>query len=206
MFGRYRFHTVRGVPALATWTPDDGLLGAAAPLALGLAAPGPCLVVDLDPEGPAFPGSGSLAALVADGPRRADLVPPRRSGTAVLRNGGVSVDDAGEVLGALLAGWPFLVARLPVGTGLAHSQEAAVASIPRVPVLSTLPVDLWPGRLPPGAPAVQQRLRSGDRPSRPGPVLPRPGHGTWQSLLAGRIPAGDPWIRAWRPVWSHRWM
>ena len=90
------------MPALALWTPEDGLLGALAPLGLALAA-GTALVVDLDPLGPHYPGSASLADLVAEGPRKADLSPARR-GVAVLRNGGVSPAAAAEVVAALVGG------------------------------------------------------------------------------------------------------
>ena len=82
--------------ALAVWTAFDGLLSATAPLGLAAAA-GTALVVDLDPDGPAYPGRASLADLVADGPRRADLV-PSRDGVAVLRNGGVEATAAREVI------------------------------------------------------------------------------------------------------------
>ena len=39
------------MPALAIWSPEDGVLGAVAPLGLAAAA-GTALVVDLDPRGP----------------------------------------------------------------------------------------------------------------------------------------------------------
>ena len=52
------------MPALAIWSPDDGVLGAVAPLALAAAA-GTALVVDLDPGGPRYPGEATLGALVA---------------------------------------------------------------------------------------------------------------------------------------------
>ena len=53
--------------ALAVWTAYDGLLSATAPLGLAAAA-GTALVVDLDPEGPVYPGPASLADLVVEGP------------------------------------------------------------------------------------------------------------------------------------------
>ncbi|MEE8489046.1 MAG: hypothetical protein V3S43_01840, partial [Acidimicrobiia bacterium] len=84
------------MPALAIWSPEDGVLGAVAPLGLA-AASGTALVVDLDPNGPNYPGASSLAALVADGPRRSDLQPVRK-GVAVLANGGIEPEDAEAVL------------------------------------------------------------------------------------------------------------
>ena len=62
------------MPALSTWTPEDGVLGAVAPLAMAAAA-GTALVVDLDPHGPAYPGAVGLAGLVSEGPTRLDLEP-----------------------------------------------------------------------------------------------------------------------------------
>ncbi|MDP2622828.1 MAG: hypothetical protein Q8Q29_03405, partial [Actinomycetota bacterium] len=86
------------VPALAVWTPEDGLLGALAPLGLALAAED-AVVVDLDPLGPRYPGDRSLADLVQDGLRRDDLTP--RRGVGVLRNGGVAPIEAKSVIEAL---------------------------------------------------------------------------------------------------------
>ena len=70
-------HTFSTMPALSIWSPEDGVLGAVAPLGLAAAA-GTALVVDLDPGGPRYPGPATLADLVADGPRRGDLSPSRR--------------------------------------------------------------------------------------------------------------------------------
>ena len=99
------------MPALAVWTPEDGLAGALVPLGIAAAAP-TALFVDLDALGPAYPGSATLARLVADGPRRRDLEPESR-GIAVLSNGGIDLADATEVVQALIAGWPRVVLRLP---------------------------------------------------------------------------------------------
>ena len=69
-------------------------------------------MIDLDPLGPAYPGSRSLADLVKDEPRRED-VDPGRSGIAVLRNGGIDPAAASEVVDALLKAWDRVVLRLP---------------------------------------------------------------------------------------------
>ena len=95
---------------LAIWAPEDGLLGALAPIGLALAQPS-TLVVDLDESGPRYPGSRSLADVVGDGIRKADLTP--RRGVALLRNGGVDAAAASEVLHELTAAWPHCVLRLP---------------------------------------------------------------------------------------------
>jgi len=183
------------MPALALWTPEDGVLGALAPLGLALAA-GTALVIDLDPLGPHYPGSASLADLVAEGPRKADLSPSRR-GVAVLRNGGVSPAAAANVVAALLAGWERVVLRLP------PRPAPGPGTLPVVPVRLLLPGGLFPSDT---RPAVYQPIRLPARLPGPGVRLPLPREGTMSALLGGRRPAaGDRWIRAWRPVWEVPW-
>ncbi len=181
------------MPALAVWSPEDGVLGVVAPLALAVAA-GTALVVDLDPGGPRYPGAGTLAGLVADGPRAADLVPARR-GVAVLRNGGIDPARADEVLTALLAGWPAVVLRAVAPN--------AFGGVPTVPVVPLLPGGMI-GR--PAGRVVYQRSGWRVPVPRDGIVLPRPRRGVLEALLVGRLPPpGDPWIRAWRAVWRWSW-
>ena len=177
---------------LRTWSPHDAVLGTVAPLALASAAPGAALVVDLDPDGHDYPGEGSLADLVAEGPRRTDLVPHRR-GVAILRNGGVDADDAAPVLAALVAGWPHVVLRLPPGP---RPLGEGV-----VPVMPLGPGSF--GRCP--MPAVYQRGPWPVDRSVEGLVLPRPRASTVRSLLEGRRPPPSRWLRAWRRVWSTPW-
>jgi hypothetical protein len=180
------------VPALAIWSPDDGVLGAVAPLGLAAAA-GTALVVDLDPDGPRYPGEASLAQLVADGPRRSDLE-PERSGVAVLGNGGIEPEAAEEVLTALTQGWPAVVFRLP-----SHHRGGDGA----IPIVPLLPGTLFAGS---SAPAVYQRSGWRVDPPGPGVVLPRPRRSTLGALLTGVVPGGkDPWIRAFGAVWERRW-
>jgi hypothetical protein len=181
------------MPALAVWTASDGLLSAVAPLGLAAAA-GTALVVDLDPTGPIYPGSASLADLVADGPRRADLVPGRK-GVAVLRNGGVSAAEAREVIDALVVGWPYLVVRVGdpgMVDGLA----------PLVPVWPLLP-----GILAPRAETqcVYQRTGFAATPPGPGPVLPQPRPAFLAGLLNGTVARRSRWVAAWRQVWRLPW-
>lgn len=170
------------------WIPADPVLGAIAPLGLGAAA-GTALVVDADPNGPNYPGPGSLASLVAAGPRRSDLS-PSRGGLAVLRNGGVSIEEAGEVMAALEAGWPRLVVR---HAGL----EPPL--VPSIAVIADLPGAL--ARRVSG-PTVVQRVGIG-APSHKGDVqLPRPSTRLVRTLLDGRLPGPCRWVRAWQPVWG----
>lgn len=180
------------MPALSIWTREDGVLGAVAPIGLAAAA-GTALVVDLDTRGPRYPGASTLADLVRHGPRRADLVPGRR-GVCLLRNGGVPAADAGDVLDALVAGWPNVVFRLPATV---DPPGSAVTVHPLVPG-GWFPII--------GHRAVAQA--SGWRVTVPdgAVVLPRPRRATLTRLLSGEAPApGDRWVRAWRRVWETPW-
>ena len=175
---------------LATWCPSGGLLAIVAPLALA-AAVGDALVVDLDPAGPAYPGKGSLANLVEDGPRFSDLY-PAKSGVAVLRNGGVRPEVAREVIAALVAGWPNIVFRL--SAGLDRS--------PMVPVVPLLPggfTERWP------RPAVYQQMGWEEKAPGPGLTMPTPSRGSVRALLEGRQPPPSRWLAAWRRAWGVAW-
>jgi len=181
-------------PALAIWTPEDGLLGALAPLGLALAA-GQALVVDLDPLGPRYPGDRSLADLAGDGVRRDDLTP--RSGVAVLRNGGVAPSEAAPVIEALMAHHRRVVLRLP------PRPSPSQLPVPIVPVRLHLPGSLFGGA---DGPAVFQATPSFARLPGIGVRLPVPAHSTVRALLAGqRPPPRDRWIKAWRSAWRLPW-
>ncbi|MBT8192999.1 MAG: hypothetical protein KJP22_06340 [Acidimicrobiia bacterium] len=177
------------MPVLAVRTPEDGLLGALAPLGLGAAA-GTALVVDLDPSGPSYPGAGSLASLVEDGPRRSDLSPDR-SGLAVLRNGGIDPDGADEVVASLAAGRPSVVLRLPAS----GKRRADIVVRPLVPG----------GLFPTGEATAAVFQDLGFRLPAPGPVLPVLSRGTAAALLAGSIPMRSRWVRAWKAAWEGAW-
>ncbi len=179
--------------ALAVWTAADGLLSAVAPIGLAAAA-GTALVVDLDPLGPAYPGKASLADLVVEGPRRADLV-PGRAGVAVLRNGGVGAVEAREVMDALVIGWPHLVVRV---ANPGHAEGLA----PVVPVWPLLP-----GILAPQAETLSVYQRTGfvTNPPGPGPVLPRLRPAFLAGLLNGTLAHRSRWVAAWREIWRLPW-
>jgi hypothetical protein len=183
------------MPALCVWTPEDGLLGALAPLGLAAAA-GTALVIDLDPGGPHYPGEVSLADLVGEGPRR-DHLSPSRSGVAVLRNGGVTPQAAAEVVAALVAGWDRVVLRLP------PRPAPAGDGIPVAPVRLLAPGGLFsPGE----GRSVFQATPALSRPPGPGVRLPVPSRGTVAALALGRRPRpGDRWVAAWRRVWEVPW-
>lgn len=177
---------------LAIQVPEGGLLGALAPLGLAASA-GTALVIDLDPAGPRYPSEGTLAGLVENGPRLADLE-PERSGLAVLRNGGVRAEVTGEIIDAFAREWPHVVIRL------APNAEPWSAG----PVVRVYP--LVPGGLFEASPdGVFQdlgfRLPAPDGALRL-PPLSRVAAG---ALLAGTIPIRSRWVRAWSALWEQRW-
>ena len=180
--------------ALATWCPTDRLLSSIAPLGLAASA-GTALVVDLEQFGPAYGEGTTLADLVRRQPRSNELV-PTRSGIAVLRNGGVTVDEAAEVLEALIAGWPAVVLR-------STPDQPPPPEVPVVPV-----VPLLPGALQPTAqgPTVWQRTGLRTPVPGPGPVLPPPKPSVVGSLLRGVVDRRWRWVQAWEPVWHSRWI
>lgn len=185
------------MPVLAVWTPEDGLLGALAPLGLGGAVDrDPTLVIDLDESGPLYPSRTSLAELVAAGPKRDHILGTRR-GLAVIRNGGVSPDRARPVVEALIQGWERVVLRLP------PRPAPARGSIPVVPVRMILPGQLFTDV---DGPAVYQSTPVLNRQPGPGIRLPVPSRSTVAGLITGRLPHGaDRWIRAWKRVWGVSW-
>lgn len=175
------------MPALAMWTPEDGLLGALAPLGAALAA-GDAIVVDLDPDGPRYPGDRSLADLVADDPTEADLAP--RSGVSVLRNGGVAPGVGAEVVAALLDRWERVVLRLSP-----RSRPGGEVPVVTVRLLTggwfqaEEPASVWQATTD-LVPMPTDGIR-----------LPVPEPATVRALLAGRRPGRSKWIAAWRAVW-----
>lgn len=175
---------------VAVRTFGDELLAAIAPLGLALAA-GTALVVDLDIDGPPYPGERTVAELVAEGPRRVELA-PERVGVAALRNGGIEAVDALGVVGKLSEAWPAVVIRV----------GAEPVPFPVIPVRP-----LWPGFLAPTGEraAVWQKVMTESDPPGPGPVLPPPGRATVSALMAGRRPLHSRWIRAWSEVWGLPW-
>jgi hypothetical protein len=181
------------VSVLGVMTYQDGVLSTLAPLGLA-ASVQTALVIDLDPSGPRYPGTTTLARLVADGPTARDLR-PSRTGLAVLRNGGVTYADAEPVIDALGESWPHVVLRVAQG-------DQSRLFVPIVPV-----VPLYPGVLsvPWNRPAVFQDTGFGVAAAAPGPVLPRPSRRTVGALLEGRVGPRSRWIRAWRDVWELPW-
>lgn len=174
---------------VALWSPVDLMLGVVGPLG-ATAAGGTALLVDLDPAGPRYGGPYSLADLVSRGPTR-DQLEPTRSGPAVLRNGGVSPDEAEEVVAALVARWPNVVLRCPPSDDMT---TRGIALLPLLPEPFTPTVN--------GSFVYQQTSLSGRKP-RNVQVLPIPRPGTVRALLAGVRPRPrDRWIRALGAVWE----
>ena len=174
--------------ALAIHTHPDGVLAAVMPLGVAAAA-GTALVIDLDPGGVRLPGTTSLRDLVARGPS-SDQLGPRRAGIACLPNGGVSSDDAAEVVDALIGGWPAVVVRVP--TEHAPHGGRGIGVRPILPGLT----------LPHHFPAVFQPTGLAPHPvDPPGLVLPRLPGRTARALLSGRLVRGR-WLHACRELWS----
>jgi hypothetical protein len=176
---------------LAVACRHDLMLSAVAPLGLAAAAAGTALVVDLDPEGPRYPGGSTLAALCEEGPRRSDLS-PTRGGVAVLGNGGIGWEEAAPVLEALIEGWPRVVLRV-------GREEVPYPTVPVVPLL--------PGFLAPAGtrPAVYQPVTRSQALPGPGLRLAPLTRSLLSRLLAGELERGWRWVRSWRPVWGLPW-
>lgn len=174
---------------LALWSPVDLMLGVVGPLGATTAA-GTALLVDLDPHGPRYGGPHSLADLVSRGPTRSQLE-PTRSGPAVLRNGGVSPEDAEEVVSALVHRWPKVVLRCAPSTRMDSSGVALVPLLPK-PYLPAV-----------DGPVVYQRTHLSPASPKVDHVLPVPRDGTIKALLAGLQPrSNDRWIRALSQLWE----
>ncbi|HEX5672082.1 MAG TPA: hypothetical protein VFY46_05105 [Acidimicrobiia bacterium] len=173
-------------------TEVDSVLSVVAPLGLAAAAAEPALMIDLDPEGPHYPGPRSLAEMVDTGPSRTEMS-PSSGRLAVLRNGGVDPLEAVTVVQALAATWPRVVVRV---------QGAVPLMWPVIPVVPLLPGILAPAR---GRAAVWQATTLSDEPPGPGPVLPALTRSNLDRLLRMRTHPGGRWVAAWRPVWELPW-
>ncbi len=165
--------------------PGDWVLHRIGPLALGAAAP-PAVVVDLDGSSPPLPGSLSLADLVVDGVHSRYLNPPK-SGVAVLPNGGVTRDQAAEVIAALASSWPAVVLR------------EALPETQIIPLVVGMPL------VTPSRPAIYQPSGRMLAPPGPGLLLPSLSRSVASSLIRGTLPLRQRWIRAWAAVWEAKW-
>ena len=144
-----------------------------------------CLVVDLDAQAPPLPGP-TLVDLLREGVTAAHLR-SQRSGVAVVANGGVTEEEAADLLAALTAGWPAVVFRVS-------------PDHPSIPVLPLEPPELRPET---AFRAVWQATTRGSR--APGVVLPPLGRAGISSLCRGIVEPRSAWVRAWSPVWDSGW-
>jgi len=152
----------------------------------GLAsAAGTCLVVDLDSQAVPLPGP-TLVDLLREGVTARQLR-SRRTGVAVVANGGATEEEAADLLAALTAGWPAVVYRVP-------------PHCPSVPVLPLEPPELLPEL---AFRAVWQATTRGSR--APGVVLPPLRRDAIRSLCRGVVEPRSAWVRAWSPVWDSGW-
>ncbi len=177
--------------ALAVWTAADGLLSAVAPTRPGGCGRYRCWWSIWIRMVPPIRGRASLADLVADGPRRTDLV-PGRDGVAVLRNGGVACAEAREVVEALIDGWPHLVVRV------ADPEHAA--GWPRWFRSGRCYPACWPSG---ESSSVYQTDRVlVNRPAR-ARCCRGSGRLSWRSARRDVV-ARSRWVAAWRQVWRCR--
>jgi hypothetical protein len=175
-------------PILGVWSPDP-VLSTVAPIGLA-AAVGTALVVDLTHTRAV--GGRTLADLVSEGPKLAELS-PGRPGIAFLAGGNVDRGAAFETIRQVAGHWPAVVV---------HTADSDLP-FPTVPV-----IPLFPGKLAPRtqvAHGVWQPVGAGSEPPGPGPVLPRLRSGTVRRILSGQLPRRSRWISAWRGVWDMPW-
>ena len=174
---------------VALWSPHDHLLSVIAPIGLAVTKRS-ALVIDLDPLGPLFPGSFTLADLVRDGPTDEQLSPSDRS-IAILANGGVSVAEAAKVVAALVERWPNVVLRC------SPAQPAPPAAVSLIPLLPA------PFGSPPTPRTVYQRTGFRTEAPEESLVLPRPRRSTIEALMGlRRMPKRSAWLNQLGRVWS----
>ena len=177
------------VSVVALWSPHDHLLSVIAPIGLAVTKRS-ALVIDLDPLGPLFPGSFTLADLVRDGPTDEQLSPSDRS-IAILANGGVSVPEAAKVVAALVERWPNVVLRC------SPAQPAPPAAVSLIPLLPA------PFGSPPTPRTVYQRTGFHTEAPEESLVLPRPRRSTIEALMGlRRMPKRSAWLHQLGRVWS----
>lgn len=174
---------------VALWSPADLLLGVFAPLAVA-ASRSPSLVVDLDPRGPSYPATFTLADLVANGPTRQQLEPPA-SGTHILPNGGVEMGVAEETLSALVDRWPNVVLRCPP---YLPAPSEAIGILPLLPEpFAIKPTTRY---------TLFQDVGLLGLKARSPEVLPPPKARTLAALARLEVPVRSRWVRSLRPVWG----
>jgi hypothetical protein len=174
-------------PILGVWSPDP-VLSTVAPIGLAAAA-GTALIVDL--ASTTRGTSRTLADLVSEGPKLAELS-PGRPGIALLAGGNVDRATGFDILRQLGEHWPAVVIRTA-------DRDLPFATVPVIP--------LFPGMLAPTpmSHGVWQPVGGGAEPPGPGPVLPRLRGGVIRRMLSGHLPKRSRWIAAWRPVWELPW-
>lgn len=174
---------------VALWSPSDLLLSVLAPIGLASTRTS-ALVIDLDPEGPRYESPYTLADLVRDGAMKDQLDPVRRA-VAVLPNGGVGIEDASEMVGALVERWPHVVLRCDPAS---KPPESAVALLPLLPK---------PFMAQPARRVVFQNLGFAAQAPKGALVLPRPRRATVDALMGLKaMPTKSPWLKQLARIWS----
>ena len=178
-------------PVLAVRCRRDLLLHHLAPMGLA-AARETALLIDLDDDGPGYPGKLSLAALISEGARRRDLGPTKK-GVAVLANGGADLDEALGLIALLAGGWPAVVVRI----------GSSDVPYPVVDVSPEFPAGWASGD---DEALVIQPVGRWSRTSRADVTrLPPLRRSQVRAMLSGTIHPRWRWVRAWRRVWELPW-
>jgi len=168
---------------------DDAVLAWVGPIGLALAA-GTALIVDVRPDSRSR--SGTLADLMAEGPRLNDLSPGRR-GIAHIDSGVMEPNDLYGAIETLAGRWPALVVRSDGG------RLWQGPTVPYRPVLPGLLMERHP------TPSAWQLTSGTGIRALPGPVLPRLGRRSVVAMLEGKLPIARRWVRAWQPIWDMPW-
>lgn len=167
---------------------DDAVLAWVGPIGLALAA-GTALIIDVRPH--ARSRTGTLADLMAEGPRLHDLSPGRR-GVAHIVSGPMEAGDLNLGIETLAGRWPALVVR-------SDGRVWQGPTVPYRPILPGLLMETHP------SPSVWQPTSGAGIHSVPGPVLPRLGHRAVVAMLEGKLPGARRWVNAWQPIWDMPW-
>jgi hypothetical protein len=177
---------MRGRGSVLAISSDDPILRWVG--AIGLASSArTALIVDL--VGPLT--GRTLADLVGDGPKLAELS-PGRNGVATISAGHVEESDVARAVELLARSWPAVVVRSD-GVRWGRSTVSYRGMYPGALSVTDIRPSVWQ----PAGGAVPTRL--------PGVVLPRLGSRHFKAMLSGRMPIKRSWVAAWGRVWSQPW-
>lgn len=165
---------------------EDPVLRWVGPIGLA-SAHGSALIIDLSRQ----VTPRTLADVRNDGPRL-DELSPGRAGIATIAAGDLASGALEEVVSLLARSWPAVVVR-------SDGKRWDGATVPYRAAM--------PGALAERSdvPAVWQLASGRDAAGLDGYVMPGLGSGLIRTMLEGRIPRRNRWVRAWSKVWSIPW-